>query len=202
MGPTFGLVGTPHNSRVGGADRVLINAIIYVFMQIWWSGHKKKLWYLQYLCIMYECVRYGSLTPSEKGYGEMSFKQEKKLIKSMNFQWADLDPLFWKLGVHWTPAQSQPDRTLDFRINPYTYNSNSFLTAFTQNALIGLHTRDFVIQTEPFDTLKPRQNGSHFPDNIFDRIFLNENCFILIKISLKFVQLPRVQLTIFQHWFK
>ena len=35
--------------------------------------------------------------------------------------------------------------------------------------------------------LRPRQNGRHFPDDIFKCIFLNENAWILIKISLKFV---------------
>ena len=38
-----------------------------------------------------------------------------------------------------------------------------------------------------FNTLKPRQNGRHFADDIFNCIFLNENVWILIKISLKFV---------------
>ena len=38
-----------------------------------------------------------------------------------------------------------------------------------------------------FNTLRPRQNGHHFPDDIFKYIFLNENVFISIKISLKFV---------------
>ena len=37
------------------------------------------------------------------------------------------------------------------------------------------------------NTLRPRQNGRHFPDDIFKRIFLNENVWISIKISLKFV---------------
>ena len=32
----------------------------------------------------------------------------------------------------------------------------------------------------------PRQKGHHF-DQIFKSIFLNENCYILIFISLKFV---------------
>ena len=32
-----------------------------------------------------------------------------------------------------------------------------------------------------------RQNGRSFPDDIFKCIFLNENVWILIKISLKFV---------------
>ena len=36
-------------------------------------------------------------------------------------------------------------------------------------------------------TLRPRQNGRHFPDDIFKWIFLNENVWISINISLKFV---------------
>ena len=38
-----------------------------------------------------------------------------------------------------------------------------------------------------FNTLRPRQNGRHFPDDIFKWIFLNENVWISINISLKFV---------------
>ena len=37
------------------------------------------------------------------------------------------------------------------------------------------------------NTLRPRQDGLHFPDDIFKRIFLNENVWILLKISLKLV---------------
>ena len=37
------------------------------------------------------------------------------------------------------------------------------------------------------DTLRPRQNGRHFTDDTFKRIFMNENVRISIKISLKFV---------------
>ena len=37
------------------------------------------------------------------------------------------------------------------------------------------------------NTLRPRQNGRYSPDNIFKYIFLNENVWIAIKISLKFV---------------
>ena len=35
--------------------------------------------------------------------------------------------------------------------------------------------------------MRPRQNGLHFPDDIFKCIHLNENAWIAIKISLKFV---------------
>ena len=38
-----------------------------------------------------------------------------------------------------------------------------------------------------FNTLRPRQNGRHFPDDILKRIFLNGNIWIPIEISLKFV---------------
>ena len=41
--------------------------------------------------------------------------------------------------------------------------------------------------TEVVNTLRPKQNGRHFGDDTFKRIFLNENVRISIKISLKFV---------------
>ena len=50
------------------------------------------------------------------------------------------------------------------------------------------------------NTLRPRQNGRHFADDNFKCLFLNENVWNSIKISLKFVR--KVQLTIFQHWFR
>ena len=37
------------------------------------------------------------------------------------------------------------------------------------------------------NTLRPRQNGRHFADDTFKRIFMNENVKISINISLKFV---------------
>ena len=37
------------------------------------------------------------------------------------------------------------------------------------------------------NTLRPRQNGRHFADDIFKCIFFNENVWISLKISLKFV---------------
>ena len=41
--------------------------------------------------------------------------------------------------------------------------------------------------TSTVNTLGPRQNGRHFPDDIFKWIFLIENVWISINISLKFV---------------
>ena len=43
-----------------------------------------------------------------------------------------------------------------------------------------------------FNTLRPNQNGRHFPDDIFKCMFLNKNVWISLKISLKFV--PKVRI--------
>ena len=45
----------------------------------------------------------------------------------------------------------------------------------------------YIIYDNYINTLRPRQNGRHFADDIFKCIFLNENVWIPIKISLKFV---------------
>ena len=46
--------------------------------------------------------------------------------------------------------------------------------------------------TALLSTLTPRQNGRHFTDDIFKYIFFNENVWIPIKISLKFVPNGRI----------
>ena len=43
------------------------------------------------------------------------------------------------------------------------------------------------------NTLRPRQNGCRFADNVFKCIFVNENVWISLKISLKFV--PKVPIS-------
>ena len=48
-------------------------------------------------------------------------------------------------------------------------------------------TVNYCIHSHLVNTLRLRQNGRHFPDDIFNCIFLNENAWISIKISLKFV---------------
>ena len=42
------------------------------------------------------------------------------------------------------------------------------------------------------NTLRPRRNGRHFPNGIFKCIFVNENSWISIMISLKFVPKNRI----------
>ena len=54
--------------------------------------------------------------------------------------------------------------------------------------LVGLPLCKFRVNTSTvLNTLRPRQNGRHFLDDIFNWIFFNENVLIPITISLKFV---------------
>ena len=67
------------------------------------------------------------------------------------------------------------------------------VTEYDVTNISGTHNidRDKVQTTnhglKSFNTLRPRQNGRHFADDIFKRIFLNEYVWIPIKISMKFV---------------
>ena len=58
--------------------------------------------------------------------------------------------------------------------------------------MISLHWTTYMYIWTVFciNTLRPRQNGRHFADDMFKCIFLNENVWIPIEISLKCV--PKV----------
>ena len=47
--------------------------------------------------------------------------------------------------------------------------------------------KETVVQPVCFNTLSPTQNCRNFEDDIFKCIFLNENVWIMLRISLKFV---------------
>ena len=44
-----------------------------------------------------------------------------------------------------------------------------------------------LIKDATGNTLRPRQNDRHFPDDIFKCTFFSENVWISIEISMKFV---------------
>ena len=54
------------------------------------------------------------------------------------------------------------------------------------------YTGDKPLSEPKFYSLRPRQNGRHFADDIFKYIFLNENVWIPIKISLNFLPKGRI----------
>ena len=74
--------------------------------------------------------------------------------------------------------------------------------AFELYRQLALELPTWVVQKD--SPLRPRQNGRHFPDDIFKVIFFYENCYISIEISLKFVpQGPIILINpIFQGWFR
>ena len=45
---------------------------------------------------------------------------------------------------------------------------------------------------QTINTLRPRQNGRHLADDILKCVFFNENAWIWLKISLKFVPMVRI----------
>ena len=45
----------------------------------------------------------------------------------------------------------------------------------------------YICRWYTLNTLRPRQDGRHFADDTFKRIFVKENVRIPIKISLKFI---------------
>ena len=48
-------------------------------------------------------------------------------------------------------------------------------------------------ECKTINTLRPRQNGHNFPEDIFKCIFLNENIWIPLKISKTFI--PKVRIS-------
>ena len=56
-----------------------------------------------------------------------------------------------------------------------------------QDTLAAITGRELLSWYWVFNTLRPTQNARHFPDDIFKWIFLNENVWTSINISLKFV---------------
>ena len=65
-------------------------------------------------------------------------------------------------------------------------NHSRFEVAVLQTFCSELLTHWVVLNLPPLNTLRPRQDGRHFADDIFRCIFFNENCCILIRFSLKY----------------
>ena len=82
------------------------------------------------------------------------------------------DHLFWYRDSHYIDKTVMQLSHL-YNRNPYTEKTASG----------GFQIFDIC----HINTLRLRQNGRHFPDDIFKCIFLNENVWISIKISLRIV---------------
>ena len=63
-------------------------------------------------------------------------------------------------------------------------HADTFQNQFTATQMAA---RNYMIFANSFNTLRPRQNGRHFPDDTLKRIFLNEKVQLSIKNSLNIV---------------
>ena len=77
-------------------------------------------------------------------------------------------------STSWWPILHKP-------IEMCNYHDNSQISCLAE------HPDMYARYVCSVNTLKPRQNGRHFPDDIFKPIYLEENARISIQISLKFV---------------
>ena len=79
----------------------------------------------------------------------------------------------------------------DFTVVTRSYYSVTPITSTQRNiasmATAGRRRTPSIHMEYTVNTLRPRQNGRHFADDMFKCIFLNENVWIPIEISLKFV---------------
>ena len=90
--------------------------------------------------------------------------------------------------VSYYDARVSPPMNIDFTFT-HLFLSVPFLREYTLYTflLINLINLYATIHRTDLNTLRPRQNGRHFADDMFKCIFMNENVWIPIEISLKFV---------------
>ena len=103
---------------------------------------------------------------------DIAYWQTWRIDRSLNWQkMPHMSPLWGICGEY-------------FQRNWLCYNQTQLYNT-TNNWAVKKMTLDDSLGT--INTLRPRQNGHHFPGDIFKWIFLYENVWISIKISLKFV---------------
>ena len=103
-----------------------------------------------------------------------------------------LCPIHWSqmLSREWRCRWSSAER----RSSNYIWVISKFIAHWGASYITGLTVCDvyfwcvvYISVKFHFNTLLPRWNSRHFPDNIFKCVVLNENVSIWIKISLKLV---------------
>ena len=103
----------------------------------------------------------------------------------------------WCQAINWTNAGISLMGPLGTNLNEIVIEIHTFSSknmhwkcrlqngGYFVSALIWY--QDDIMTCTHLNTLRPRPNGRHFPDDIFKRSFLNENVRISINISLNFV---------------
>ena len=90
-----------------------------------------------------------------------------------------------------SPGHDGPPQTYQWSLNFSLQPMNQWTRIYTIYISVSQNEPDTLIVMWPdhqwFNTWRPRQHGRHLPDDIFKCIFLNENVWTSIQISLKFV---------------
>ena len=76
---------------------------------------------------------------------------------------------------------------LEWWLVGWRHNFITWTNVNLPKVVCGFHLGNFARSTHDLNTLRPRQTYSHFADDILKLFFLNENVWILIEISMKFV---------------
>ena len=102
-------------------------------------------------------------------------------------------PHYWPFvrEINWPPVDSQRRAYADlkyfFYVGPNKLLSMPLMLHHCNDLTTTLFNKGSCKWEVSINTLRRRQNGRHFPDDIFKCIFLNENVWISIKIPVKFV---------------
>ena len=134
----------------------------------------REIWVLRWVLKWRSCIVFGYLL-----YGH-SHKQSRRIINKVR-------PIPYST-VLWLGIGKADTKCSQFCRRHFHF----FLNGNCHNLIYiywGLFPRiPLTLNGYWFNTLGPRQNGHHFADDIFKYIFLNENVWISIEISLKFAK--------------
>ena len=121
-------------------------------------------------------------------YDHMGQSRHKWLHETVLFYHVKQSISYGPFGRPMWPAHLAGSRRSEPRLGPRARKIGQKVRVYRGERdmafVSGIH-RSPAIPRKTLNTLRPRQNGCHFP--IFKSIFLNENVLISIKISLKFV---------------
>ena len=101
-------------------------------------------------------------------------------------------------NLSWLTSVSKHTVKISFRLimfrlhSPFLVSWGDYFTHIRTSERQHSYRGNRVMTPVHLNTLRSRQNGRHFPDDIFRWIFLNENVWISLKFSLKF--LPRFRI--------
>ena len=108
---------------------------------------------------------------------------EKISLKNISCAWGQHGAHLGPVGPRWTPCW--PHEPCYQGYDLIQCCSSPAVLWIPPGCVEGLS--QLLASVQVYYTLRQRQNGRHFTDDIFKCIILNENVWILIKISLKFV---------------